>query len=203
MGAYRADALISLGALAGQGLADAGVDPARWQAHIVLDLPTALGLANNPGELAGYGPIPGPVARQLAVEATWTKWVTEEGGGKLVDTGRLRYTPGPGLREFIVSRDQRCRFPGCEQPARRCDIDHAKPWDQGGQTSRENLGALCRRHHRIKTHTDWSITESGADGSCTWKTPTGETIRVEPEHPLSSPKTIPKPPDPPEPDPPF
>lgn len=194
--AYRADALGRLGARAARALADSGADPARWQAHIVVDLPTALGLADNPGELAGYGPIPGPIARQLAGDTTWTKWVTEEGGGKLVDAGRRRYVPGPALRELILARDQRCRFPGCEQPARRCDIDHAQPWDKGGPTSPGNLGALCRRHHRIKTHTEWSITESGTDGSCTWKTPTGEHIQVEPEPVLSGSERSPEIPQP-------
>ena len=34
--------------------------------NIVMDLATALGLANNPGFLTGYGPIPADVARHFA-----------------------------------------------------------------------------------------------------------------------------------------
>lgn len=110
------------------------------------------------------------------------------GSGRLLDCGRHRYTPSAALREFILARDQRCRFPGCEQPAHRCDIDHAEPWDAGGGTSPANLGALCRRHHRIKTHASWSITESAADGSCTWRTPAGERIKVIPDPVLAAPE---------------
>ena len=194
--AYRADALIQLGQQAAHELAASGADPGRWQAHIVLDAVTALGLADNPAELRGYGPIPGPIARRLAAEAVWTRWITEEGASKLLDAGRRRYVPSPALRELILARDQHCRFPGCEQPAHRCDLDHAQPWDSGGETSPANLGALCRRHHRIKTHCDWKITQSNADGSCTWQTPTGQQIQVQPEPVLASTEPVPAPPEP-------
>lgn len=179
--AYRADALIRLGTHGARELADSGMDPARWQAQIVIDLPTALGLADNPAELRGYGSIAGPLARILAAEAPWRRWISEDRSGRLIDVGRRRYIPSPALRQFIQARDQRCRFPGCEQPAHRCDLDHATPWDNAGETTRANLGALCRRHHRLKTHCDWQIIESRPDGSCTWRTPSDEIIRVEPE----------------------
>lgn len=179
--AYRADLFVTAVAKVAAQLEAAGADPDQWQAQVVVDLATALGLADNPGEIRGYGPIPAELARRLAADATWTRWLIEPATGALLDVGRKRYVPSARLRQFIHARDRVCRFPGCEQPAHRCDLDHAEPWDVGGETTTANLGALCRRHHRIKTHCEWEITESQADGACTWRTPTGHKIDVVPE----------------------
>lgn len=54
------------------------------------------------------------------------------------------------LREHIMLRDGTCRAEGCHRPADRGDIDHRIPWP-AGPTPAENLRALCRKHHNIKT----------------------------------------------------
>ena len=145
--------------------------------NLTLDLPTFLGLSENPGVLAGYGEIPASAARLLASDAKWRRFITDPVTGNLLDYGRLTYQPPQPLIDFIVARDRRCRFPGCRQPARVCDIDHAIPWEEGGKTSKENLGLLCRRHHRMKTHGGWKLV-SFADGSCEWSSPTGNVFKV-------------------------
>ena len=145
--------------------------------NLTLDLPTFLGLNENPGVLAGYGEIPASAARLLASDAKWRRFITDPFTGNLLDYGRLTYQPPQPLIDFIVARDRRCRFPGCRQPARVCDIDHAIPWEEGGKTSKENLGLLCRRHHRMKTHGGWKLV-SYADGSCEWSSPTGNVFKV-------------------------
>jgi hypothetical protein len=145
--------------------------------NITMDLPTALGLADNPAELAGYGPIPASVARHLSSDAKWRKFVTDPGTGNLLSFGRESYIPPQPLVDFLTARDRTCRFPGCSQPARVSDIDHAIPWEEGGLTSPENLGLLCRRHHRMKTHDGWNL-ESFADGSCKWTSPAGKEFFV-------------------------
>jgi len=151
--------------------------------NITMDLPTALGLADNPAELAGYGPIPASVARHLSSDAKWRKFVTDPGTGNLLSFGRESYVPPQPLVDFLTARDRTCRFPGCSQPARVSDIDHAIPWEEGGQTSPENLGLLCRRHHRMKTHDGWKL-ESFADGSCKWLSPAGKEFFV-PARPIN------------------
>jgi len=145
--------------------------------NLTLDLPTFLGLNENPGVLAGYGEIPASAARLLAKDAKWRRFITDPVTGNLLDYGRLTYQPPQPLIDFIVARDRRCRFPGCRQPARVCDIDHAIPWEEGGKTSKENLGLLCRRHHRMKTHGGWELA-SFEDGSCEWKSPEGNIFKV-------------------------
>ncbi len=145
--------------------------------NITMDLPTALGLAENPAQLAGYGPIPASIARTLSADGKWRRFITDPVTGNLLDYGRETYVPPQPLVDFLTARDRICRFPGCSQPARVTDIDHAIPWEEGGHTSPENLGLLCRRHHRMKTHNGWQLS-SNEDGSCNWTSPHGKEIFV-------------------------
>ena len=141
--------------------------------NVTIDLPTLLGLAENPGQLDGYGPIPASVARELASDGKWKRFITEPQTGNLLDFGRESYEPPQQLKDFLIARDRTCRFPGCRRSALLSDLDHAQSWESGGSTSLENIGALCRRHHRLKTHDGWKI-ESFPDGSCTWTSPLGK-----------------------------
>lgn len=171
----RADALA---AIAAKALAMTGTAQGRPIAiHVTIDLPTLLGLADNPAQLAGYGALPASVARTLAADGTWRRLVTDPVDGHLLDYGRTVYRPPQDLIDYLTARDRTCRFPGCRQPAWRADLDHADAWDSGGSTSVDNLGVLCRRHHRLKTHHGWAI-ESRPDGSCLWTSPTGHQYFV-------------------------
>jgi Domain of unknown function (DUF222) len=168
----RADALT---AIAAASLSSSPVTPHRRpiSINVTIDLPTLLGLAENPGQLAGYGAIPASVARELASDGKWKRFITDPQTGTLLDYGRESYEPPQALKDFLIARDRTCRFPGCRRSAALSDLDHAQSWEKGGSTSAENLGALCRRHHRLKTHDGWSVT-SHADGSCTWVSPLGK-----------------------------
>lgn len=145
--------------------------------NVTVDLPTLLGLAENPGQLAGYGAIPASLARSLASDSRWRRFITDPTTGALLDFGRESYEPPQPLVDFLLARDRTCRFPGCRAPAHLSDIDHAQSWESGGATSAENLGALCRRHHRLKTHGGWKL-ESALDGSCVWTSPHGKKYPV-------------------------
>jgi hypothetical protein len=174
----RADALT---AIAGFALASKVDDVALHRRpitiNVTIDLPTLLGLSENPGQLAGYGAIPASVARALASDGKWRRFITDPQTGVLLDYGRQMYEPPQGLIDFLIARDRTCRFPGCRRSAALSDLDHAQSWDDGGTTSLDNLGALCRRHHLLKTHGGWSI-ESRADGSCTWTSPLGKIYQT-------------------------
>ena len=67
---------------------------------------------------------------------------------------------------------QTCVFPWCTRSARRCDSDHIEPYDSGGETSSDNIAPLCRRHHRLKTHSPWRYQRIEA-GSFLWTSPHG------------------------------
>ena len=180
----RADALTAiLSSALAQNVDDVRPHRRPVTVNVTIDLPTLLGLAENPGQLSGYGAIPASVARELASDATWKRFITDPQTGNLLDYGREKYEPPQALVDFLLARDRTCRFPGCRQSASRADIDHAQSWEIGGETTPENLGLLCRRHHRLKTHGKWSLV-SNADGSCNWTSPVGKNYFV-PARPIN------------------
>ena len=174
----RADALTSIAAWSlQQSTVDVKLHRRPVTVNVTIDLPTLLGLAENPGQLAGYGAIPASVARALASDGKWQRFITDPQTGTLLDFGRESYEPPQALVDFLIARDRTCRFPGCRQSAARADLDHAKSWESGGETSAANLGALCRRHHLLKTHGGWKL-KSHSDGACTWTSPLGKIYEV-------------------------
>ena len=174
----RADALTSMATWA-LSSAPSGIEHHRRpvSVNVTIDVQTLLGLAQNPAQLAGYGAIAPSVARALASDGKWRRFITDPQTGALLDYGRNSYEPPQALVDFLIARDRTCRFPGCHMAATKSDLDHAKSWDSGGETSPANLGALCRRHHRLKTHGGWML-ESSADGACTWTSPLGKKYVV-------------------------
>jgi hypothetical protein len=152
--------------------------------RVVVAATTLLGLDEQPGELAGYGPVPAEVARRLAADptGTWQRILTDPVSGALLDVGRTRYTPPAALADHIRARDRTCRFPGCRMPAERCDLDHIRRYPDG-PTSHCNLCTECRHHHRLKHETGWQIHNDPADpATITWTSPTGHphTTRARP-----------------------
>lgn len=155
---------------------------------------TLAGLDDLPGQLAGYGPITAQAARELAADATWRRILTDPATGTVLDVGTTTYTPPAALAAHVRARDGTCRWPGCRRAARRCDLDHTVAHPRG-PTAECNLEALCRPHHRLKTHTAWNVVQIGG-GILVWTSPTGQRIVNEPwaAHPSQD-----NDPDPPEP----
>ena len=91
-----------------------------------------------------------------------------------------RYRPPANLAHLIRVRQRTCSFPGCRRPARRTDLDHTVPYDQGGATCECNLAPLCRRHHQAKQAARWHLTQD-QPGIMTWQTPSGRTYTTLPE----------------------
>ncbi|WP_155927930.1 DUF222 domain-containing protein [Mycolicibacterium sp. CBMA 234] len=116
--------------------------------------------------------------------------------------GVPRYRPSTAMDEFVRMRAMTCMFPGCDQPATHCDIDHTVPWP-GGPTHPGNLNPKCRKHHLLKTFYGgphgWSDRQL-PDGTIVWTAPTGHTYTSVPESRILFPDTItdtPLPPMPP------
>jgi hypothetical protein len=183
MDAHRADAMTAIAALFLETNEDQVMNHGRpITVNLTIDLPTLLGLSENPGQLSGYGAIPATVARELAADGKWRKFITDPNTGNLLDFGRESYLPPQALRDFLLARDRTCRFPGCRRSGIKGEIDHAIPWEEGGETSPKNLGLLCKRHHQLKTHGGWKL-ESFEDGSCEWTSPLGKK-RFVPARPM-------------------
>jgi hypothetical protein len=112
-------------------------------------------------------------------DTVFRRLVIDPDTGWLRDAGATTYQPGRHLARTVRKRDLHCRFPGCAAAARFCDLDHVIPFP-AGRTVLANLAALCRRHHRLKTHGHWSLTMS-PDGICTWADQrTGQVHTTEP-----------------------
>ena len=176
--AYRADALL---AWANNALADPKAPRRhgrRQQVQFVTDLPSLLGLADNPAELLGYGPIPAALVRDRAAEADWRRLVVDPVNGYLLDYGTVIYRPPAELADYLMARDRRCRFPGCSTRATYCDIDHNIPAPRG-DTSAANCCCLCHRHHQLKTFGGWTV-QLQPDGSCLWTSPCGRQFVSDP-----------------------
>ncbi|MEU6641521.1 DUF222 domain-containing protein [Saccharomonospora sp. NPDC046836] len=179
----RADVFAEL--LLGSHTAGSG---AKADVHVYVDLTTLAGLNDNPAQLAGYGPIPGSVAWEIAHQpsSTWQRIVTDPLTGAPVDVGRQRYRPPAVTDEFVRVRDRECRFPSCHRPAHFGDNDHHTPWNREGTTNKANLVNLCRRHHRLKDRPGWTYHLKRETGAVTVTTPTGGTYTSHPE-PLHDP----------------
>ncbi len=123
--------------VAGKALADVVI-------HVLAEQATLEGTSDRPGYLAGFGVLPAESVRGLAARAQLKPVVLPSG---VPDTG---YRPSAVTAAFVRWRDLTCRFPGCDAPVQRCDIDHTVPYPVG-LTHPSNTKLYCRTHHLIKT----------------------------------------------------
>ena len=92
----------------------------RGTVDIQVDLTTLARLADDPGELAGYGPVIADIARQVAEnqpQAEWRWTLTHPETGLVVDNGTTRRRPTTRQRRHVEARHRSCVFPGCRMPA--------------------------------------------------------------------------------------
>jgi hypothetical protein len=171
----------------------------RVVVNLTMDLLTLFWLREHPGELAGYGPVPAAIARELAADAQeWCRFVYHPVTGYLLDQGARSYRPKAGLTRFVKGRDVHCRFPGSTRKASYGDDDHIEPFDltgngRGGSTSAGNLAAQSRKSHRAKTHGGFTL-HGDANAELTWTTPTGRTYTTRPHDYRPDPDEPPGPP---------
>ena len=112
--------------------------------HVLAEQATIVGDSQSPGYLAKFGPVASTTLRDMATTAKLKPLVMPSKGPE------RGYRPSSALAEFVRCRDLTCRFPGCDQPADVCDLDHTVPFP-AGPTHASNLKLLCRYHHLLKT----------------------------------------------------
>jgi hypothetical protein len=139
--------------------------------QVTIPVLTLAGVRDDGAELAGTGPIDPDTARSLAATAPgWDRVMTHPITGAILAV--YRYRPSADLRRALRVRDEHCRFPGCRQPAWRCDVDHTQDAAHGGPTCDHNLECLCKRHHVLRHATDWTVRQLGG-GTLEWTSPIG------------------------------
>ena len=128
---------------------------ARPDIHVVIDAPPLVGLAHNPAHVPGLGPIPAPLGRALAAQGRWRLLLTDADGLVTAVSSRT-YTPSAAVARLVRAREATCRWPGCTRSSESCDLDHTIAYPDGATTP-ANLGPLCRRHHNLKTHHGYTL----------------------------------------------
>ena len=160
------------------------VQEAKLAVHVNVLVPLATLLGSDACGRIGNTPATADeitdLIAQAALESSTIRRLVIDSAGCILDAGRRHYLASDLQKLVLRLRDQHCRFPGCNRPAERCEIDHAHPYDAGGHTDTCNLGPLCKHHHELKTAGYWHITTSARDGSCTWRSPLGRIYQHEP-----------------------
>jgi Domain of unknown function (DUF222) len=113
--------------------------------HVLADQATLEGSSDHPGYLPGFGILPADSVREVANTATLKPVTVPTGAAP--DRG---YRPTAKTAEFIKWRDLTCRWPGCDKPAQRCDVDHTVPWPLG-PTHPSNTKPYCRTQDWVNT----------------------------------------------------
>ena len=83
-------------------------------------------------------------------------------------------------RRAIMARDQCCRYPGCDRPARWTDVHHVKERHKGGTHELTNLCALCKFHHRYVHRHKLKIRWDRDHASLIFEWPNGRTANSPP-----------------------
>ena len=117
--------------------------------------------AHDTAHLAGYGPIPAGLARELVgrhLDSGSRLWLrrlyTHPESGQLVAMDNHQRLFRGRLREFLDLRDQFCRTPWCNAPIRH--RDHVTVAAAGGRTSAEDGQGLCEACNYAKTAPGWT-----------------------------------------------
>lgn len=122
---------------------------------LVVSAETLLG-GDEPAEVAGLGPVPAQVARDLVLASPEQATVVRR---LFADTDHLVAMESTAtrfaglLRQFVELRDRRCRTPWCTAPIRHGD--HVTARRRGGSTSAHNAQGLCEACNLAKEEPDW------------------------------------------------
>jgi hypothetical protein len=144
-------------------------------------------------QLLGFGPLPGPLAREVVLNSKGRKWwrrlFTQPAGGSGMavlggDPHRRRFDGW--LAQLIELRDQTCRDPYCEAPIRH--TDHVVPFRSDGPTTLANGRGVCARGNYVREMPGWNVEviRSGLIGrphAIQITTPTGHRYTSEAPHP--------------------
>ena len=142
--------------------------------HMTVTVDAEALAAQGPAELDHTGPVPSTTARRIACDASVLR-VVMNARSEPLDVGRRTPVIPPSMRRAVITRDRRCRFPGCDRPHTWCDAHHVIHWADGGSTAASNLLLLCRRHHRL-IHRPRGFTLELVDGRPVFRRPDGSIL---------------------------
>ncbi|MEN9594666.1 MAG: hypothetical protein RLY23_1149, partial [Actinomycetota bacterium] len=179
--AYAADALMALCEKATtKQSSESG--PKTTRPNVVMNIRVDLSALKNGNtehgevcEIAGVGPIPVATATEYLGEAFLKLLIID--GTDIKTIAHMGRTLPAKLRTAVEERDRVCQVPTCDMTL-GLEIDHIKPFAEGGETSFENLVRLCKRHHLQKTHDGYRLerierieSRDGERSAWAWRAP--------------------------------
>jgi hypothetical protein len=103
--------------------------------------------ARAPCELAD-GTVVAPGALVNWLGEAWVERVVFDGPHRIKDVGVRRRIFSGATRRAVELRDRTCFHPYCGVAAEHCQIDHVRPWSEGGLTVEDNGRPACGFHNR-------------------------------------------------------
>jgi hypothetical protein len=161
---------------------ESAADLGRHRPHlnVIVDLDDVTGDATGGRTLDG-GLLDPAAIRVLLCDSNVHRVVTD-GKGSILDYGRSTRTAPPALFTALVLRDGHCRLvDGCDRGPQWCDAHHVVPWEDGGETSLDNMVLACSRHHHHLLHRQRWRQHLADDGTLTITTQDGRTWTTTPE----------------------
>lgn len=172
----RADLFVSW--LTGEGTATA------VKTKVFVTVPVQL-LAGEPvpveqARIVGGDTIDPLTAKQLFLDATtFRRIITDPVAGIVIDMDRRSYRPTRAQRDWLILHHGTCSRDGCSRLAVDADIDHDRPWAQGGKTNLTDLRPLCPRDH-VHRHRTKAVYRTRSDRTVEVTTATGFTSESPP-----------------------
>ncbi len=105
--------------------------------------------------------------------SSWRRVVQGVDGITLDISAKQRFYTGLARLGVVISHDT-CFWPGCDVASTQCEIDHRRPWAQGGPTTQHNGAPACHKHNRLKER-GYSVTVDD-DGTIQVRSRDGELL---------------------------
>jgi hypothetical protein len=105
-------------------------------------------------EIAGLGPIPVRIARDLLGDAILKLVITK--GVDVMNVTHLGRSPTMAQRVALLWQSPECTREGCTR-TQRLENDHRDGWAETKQTRLDGLDPLCDHEHDLKTYHGWAL----------------------------------------------
>jgi hypothetical protein len=145
---------------------DEGRLPRRNGVKPHINLTTTLeGLKNEvgaaPADLELSLPISTRTLERIACDSSISRVLLAD--SMVIDVGRATRVVSAPARRALRTRDQGCRWPGCDRKTDWSSPHHIVAWSRGGPTVLSNLVSLCYFHHRLVHEGGWQVVKVGRE----------------------------------------
>jgi hypothetical protein len=106
-------------------------------------------------------PISTRTLERIACDCTMSRVLLAD--SMVIDVGRATRVVSAPTRRALRTRDEGCRWPGCDRQVDWSTPHHIVAWSRGGPTILSNLVLLCNFHHRLVHEGGWQVVKVGRE----------------------------------------